>query len=188
MGEESRRRAGQDTAALRTPVLALVLLGLLLGLPACYTSKTRMPENLKTIAVPIFANKTYMDDYTRKLEVDVTEAVRTALLQQGRLQLAGREAADLVLEGDVLKVERISLRVDRYGDPAEMQYRIVTSVSLYNVRDAKYIFKNLTVASDTRRPTAGGYDLRRGEYEDLGKKKAVEGVGRNIAQYILDHW
>jgi hypothetical protein len=165
----------------------LVLLGLLV-LPACYSSKTRMPENLKTIAVPMFANKTYIDDYTRKLEVEVTEAVRTTLLQQGRLQLVGREGADLVLEGDVIKIDRVTLRVDRYGDPAEMQYRVVTNVSLYNVRDAKYIFRNLLVASDTRRPSSGVYDMRRGEYEDMGKKNAVEGVGRNIAQSVLDHW
>jgi hypothetical protein len=187
MGEKSGRRATQGSAALRRFVVTLLLAGLV-ALPACYTSKTRMPENLKTIAVPIFANKTYMDDYTRKLEVEVTDAVRTALLQQGRLQLAGREGADLVLEGDVLKVERMTLRTDRYADPAEMQYRILTSVSLYNVRDAKYVFRNLTVASDTRRPSSGVYDMRRGESEDMGKKKAIEGVGRNIAQYVLDHW
>jgi hypothetical protein len=185
MGEESRSRAAEGPAALRTLVVVVLLL---LAMPACYTSKTRMPENLKTIAVPIFTNKTYMDDYTRKLEVEVTEAVRTTLLQQGRLQLSGRESADLVLEGDVLKVERIPLRTDRYGDPAEMQYRILTSVSLYNVRDAKYIFKNLTVASDLRRPSSGVYDMRRGEYEDLGKKGAIDGLGRNIAQQVLDHW
>jgi hypothetical protein len=88
----------------------------------------------------------------------------------------------------VIKVERVQLRVDRYGDPAEMQYRIVTNVSLYNVRDAKYVFKNVTVASDLRRPASGAYDLRRGEYEDLGKKNAIEGAGRNIAQTVLDHW
>lgn len=187
MGEKSGRRAAEGPAALRRPVVVLLLLGLWV-LPGCYTSKTRMPENLKTIAVPMFANKTYIDDYTRKLEVEVTEAVRTTLLQQGRLQLVGREGADLVLEGDVIKVERVALRVDRYGDPAEMQYRVITSVSLYNVRDAKYVFKNLTIASDTRRPSSGVYDMRRGEYEDLGKKNAVDGVGRNIAQYVLDHW
>ncbi len=187
MGEKGGRRAAQGSAALRALAVALALAALV-GFPACYTAKTRMPENLKTIAVPLFANKTYMTDYTRKLELEVTEAVRTTLLQQGRLQLAGREGADLVLEGDVIKVERVQLRVDRYGDPAEMQYRIVTNVSLYNVRDAKYVFKNVTVASDLRRPASGAYDLRRGEYEDLGKKNAIEGAGRNIAQTVLDHW
>jgi hypothetical protein len=160
----------------------------LLGLAGCYSSRTRMPDSLQTIAVPVFANKTYLVDYTRKLEVDVTNAVRTTFLQQNRLKLAGREAADLVLEGDVMRVERVPLRVNRYGDPAEVQYRIVAAISLYNVRDAKYVFKGLTVASDTRRPSSGTYDLRRGEQEASGKRTAVENLGRNIAQQVLDHW
>lgn len=187
MGEKGGRRATQDPAAVSGAVLLVAVCGLL-GLPGCYSSKTRMPESLQTIAVPVFANKTYLVEYTRKLEVDVTDAVRTAFLQQNRLKLAGREGADLVLEGDVLRVERIPLRTNRYGDPAEMQYRVVATISLYNVRDAKYVFKGRTVASDTRRPSAGTYDLRRGEQEEMGKRKSIEDLGRNIAQLVLDHW
>ncbi len=187
MGKKGGRRATQGSAALAGALLLAAVCGLL-GLQGCYSSKTRMPESLQTIAVPVFANKTYLVEYTRKLEVDVTNSVRTALLQQNRLKLAGREGADLVLEGDVLRVQRTPLRTNRYGDPAEVQYRVVVKVSLYNVRDAKYVFKDLTLASDTRRPSSGTYDLRRGEDEALGKKAAVENLGRNIAQYVFDHW
>jgi len=187
MGEKGRRRVAQTQATLRRVVLVAVACGFL-GLTGCYSSKTRMPDSLKTIAVPVFANKTYLEDYTRKLEVDVTNSVRTAFLKQNRLALAGREAADLVLEGDVLRVERTPLRYNAYGDPAEVQYRVVATISLYNVRDAKYIFKGYTIASDTRRPSSGTYDLRRGESEELGKRAAVENLGRNIAQQVLDHW
>lgn len=187
MGEEGGRRTSEGPAALRGPAWVLAVCALV-GATGCYSSKTRMPESLQTIAVPVFANKTYMEEYTRKLEVDVTDAVRTEFLQQTRLKLAGREGADLVLEGDILRVERVPMRFNRYGDPAEMQYRVVATISLYNVRDAKYVFKNVTIASDTRRNSSGTYDLRRGENEDMAKTKATQDLGRNIAQYVLDTW
>jgi hypothetical protein len=197
MGEESRRGTEPDTPALkaraarstgtRLGLLGALLLAVLLA-PGCYSSHTRMPDRLQTIAVPVFANKTYLEDYTRKLEVETTDAVRRTFLQQNRLKIEGRETADLVLEGDVLRVERTTFHVDRYNDPVEVQMRIVARISLYDVKEAKYLFRNATVANDTGRPSSGTYDLRRGESETVGRQRAIEDLGRNIAQMVLDRW
>jgi hypothetical protein len=160
----------------------------LLALPACYSSRTRMPERFQTIAVPMMANRTYLDDYTRKLEVEVTEAVRKVFLQNGRLQLAGRESANLILEGDVVRLRRQTIRHDRYGDPAEVQLEIQARISLYDVKEARYILRNLSVTNDQQRTSAGTYDLRRGESEALGRERAVESLARNVARQVLDRW
>ena len=203
MGQESRRSTQSDASALTAPrapapraaarrlrrlaVAGGVLLPALL-VSGCYSSHTRMPERLQTIALPLFGNKTYLEDYTRKLEVEVTESARKSFLQQGRLKLAGRETADLILEGDVLRYERVTLRGDRFSDPVEVQLRILVRISLYDVKEAKYLIRNQTLSNDTGRPSSGTYDLRRGESEAVGQQRALEDLGRNIAQQVLDRW
>ena len=166
-------------------VLAAVLL---LGATGCYSSRSRMPDRLQTIAVPVFKNRTYIEEYTRKLEVETTEATRRNFLQNSRLKLAGRETADLVLEGDVTKYTRIQIRADRYGDPAEVQIYVLAQVSLYDVKEAKYLFRNRTIANYNWHPSSGSYNLRRGESEALGRERAIEDLGRNIVRLVLDHW
>jgi hypothetical protein len=166
----------------------LALVAALLALPGCYSARTRMPERLQTIAVPVFANRTYLEDYTRGLEMELTEATRQVFLQNGRLKLTGRENADLVLEGDVLRFQRSNLRVDRYGDPAEVQLDILARVSLYDVKEARYLFRNMSVTNQKSRPSSGVYNLRRGESEAMGRKQAIEDLGRNISRLVLERW
>src|SRR5258708_6884072 len=87
---------------------AAVLMALMSG--CAYSSRNALPSHLKSIAIPVFKNKTYVTDYNRKLEVDVTEATRNAFIQNGELAVVGRESADLILEGEVTHVEREVLR------------------------------------------------------------------------------
>ena len=176
-----RRSAGGRVAGFGLLLSCLLLSG-------CYSTRTQLPEHARSIAVPVFANKTYCEDYARKVEVEVTEAARKTFLQTGQLKIAGRESADLILEGTILKHERRALRVDRYGEPAETQMRILAQISLYDVKDAKYLFQNAVVANDDDKYESGAYNLRRGEDESLGRQKATEDLGRAIARRVLDHW
>ena len=200
MGQEGRRsadpiaeplspmRRARCSRAARCASLASAVLCLPLLLPGCYTARNQLPDHARSIAISVFGNKTYYEDYTRKLEVEVAEATRKTILQVGQLKIAGRENADLILEGTIIRHERKALRVDRYGEPAETQLRIVAQVSLYDVKDAKYLFRNVVVANDNDKTESGSYNLRRGEDENLGRQRAVEDLGRTIARRVLDHW
>ena len=161
----------------------------LLALSGCaYTSRNALPPHFKRIAVPVFANKTYIDDYTRKLEVEVADSVRNAFMQAGELKITRREEADLILEGEVTKLEREMLRTDRFGDPAEVRLTIRTRISLYDVKEAKYLLKNELVTNTEKKVDSGVYNLRRGEYESLARQKAVEDIGRTIARRVTERW
>ena len=160
-----------------------------LGVSGCaYTAHNGLPPHLKSIAVPVFNNKTYVTDYTRKIEVDVTDAVRKTFVQEGELKLAGREDADLILEGEVTRTDREILRTDRFGDPAEIRYIVRTRISLYDVKEAKYLLKNELVTNTDRKAESGGYNLRRGESEDLGQSNAITDLGRAIARRVVEKW
>ncbi|MCW8129528.1 MAG: hypothetical protein KIS92_04010 [Planctomycetota bacterium] len=174
------------TRWIRTFAAVAAFLGML-GAPGCYSSRTRLPEYAKSIAVPVFANKTYIDEYTRKLEVEVTESTRKALLTNGKLAVQGRESADLIMEGQVNKYDRRILRADRYGEPAEVQIVIHVSVSVYDVKAAKYLVQGVIVTNDREKTGYGSYNLRRGEDEALARKQAIEEIGRVIAHKALDY-
>jgi len=153
-----------------------------------YSTKNALPPRMKTIAVPMFANKTYVGEYTRKLEVELTEAVRNAFIQAGELKIAGREDADLILEGEVTKLDREVLRNDRFGDPAEVRLTIRARISLYDVKEARHLFKNQLVTNAEKKEESGVYNLRRGESESLGRQKALEDIGRVIARRVTERW
>ena len=173
---------------LRRIGLIAVVLGCI-GLSGCaYTTRNALPRYMKTIAVPVFANKTFIEEYTRKLEVEVTEAVRNAFIQTGELKLAGREDADLILEGTVTKLDREVLRTTRYGDPAEVRLVARARISVYDVKEAKYLFKDVLVTNSDKREESGVYNLRRGENESQGRQKAIEDLGRTIARRVTERW
>ncbi|MEI6233906.1 MAG: LptE family protein [Planctomycetota bacterium] len=162
---------------------------LAVSLSGCaYSTKNALPPHLKTIAIPVFKNKTFVTDYSRKVEVDVTEAARQAFLQNGELTVVGRETADLILEGEVTNVDRNVLRSDRFGEAAEVRLVIRARISVYDVKEAKYLIQNQLVTSNDKKSENGVYNIRRGEFENMGKQNAVDELGRLIAHAITERW
>lgn len=111
-----------------------VLLSLLLLLPACGYHFTPVggivPENAKTIAIPVFINGTYEPF----IDTDVTKAVVDEFLADGRLKVVDREAADIILKGTVTKFEitPTSYTADTYVQ----SYNVSIGVSI-TIEDAK---------------------------------------------------
>ena len=169
-------------------VLSLAALLLLTATGCAYTTRNSLPRHVKSIAVPVFANKTYVDEYTRKLEVEVTNSTRNAFIQAGELKLAGREDADLILEGEITRMDREPIRVDRFGDPAEVQLTVRARISVYDVKEARYIIKDRLVVNNVKRNESGTYNLRRGESENVGRAQAIEDLGKAIARTVTERW
>lgn len=168
---------------------AVVVLAVLLTLTGCaYTTRNALPQHIRSIAIPVFKNKTYVNDYSRKIEVEVTESTRNAFIQNGELALAGRETADLILEGEVTHIDRETLRSDRYGEAAEVKLIIKARISVYDVKEAKYLIQNQIVTNNDKKAENGVYNIRRGEYEGLGKANATDELGKVIAHAITERW
>ncbi len=166
--------------------LAALVITVLAG--CAYTQRNSLPPHLKSIAVPVFKNKTYITDYNRKVEVDVTEAVRNAFIQNGELAVVGRETADLILEGEVTHIERDVLRSDRFGEAAEIRLLIKARISVYDVKEAKYLIQNEMVSNIEKKSESGVYNIRRGESENIGRHDGVDELGQVIAHAITERW
>lgn len=105
---------------LRLAALALVLI-----LGGCgYSLRGNLPEDIKTVAVPVFRNRTAEP----AVENLLTRAVIEAFSTNGRLRVVGAEAADSILEGDVVGYQIESVAFDQRANVR--QYRLLVTLNL----------------------------------------------------------
>ncbi len=107
------------------PVLVAVLLA------GCgYSVHGNLPDHVKTVAVPVFGNKTSEP----AIENFLTQAVVEAFATNGRLRVVKPEEADAILEGEVVGYEIQALAFDPRA--SIRQYRLVVTMNL-KFRDVK---------------------------------------------------
>lgn len=107
------------------PVLGAVLLA------GCgYSFRGNLPDHVKTVAVPVFGNKTPEP----AIENFLTQAVVEAFATNGRLRVVTPEDADAILEGEVVGYEIQTLAFDPRA--SIRQYRLVVTMNL-KFRDVK---------------------------------------------------
>lgn len=89
-----------------------------------YSLRGTLPEHVKTVAVPVFANKTAEP----AVENLLTQAVVQAFSTNGRLRVVKPEDADAILEGEVVGYEIQALAFDPRASIS--QYRLVVTMNL----------------------------------------------------------
>ncbi len=110
---------------------AQALLALAAALAGCgYSFHGNLPERFKTVAVPVFTNRTAEP----AIETFLTEAVVQAFVTNGRLRVVKSADADAVLEGEVVGYEIQALAFDSAS--AIRQYRLTVTMNL-KFRDVK---------------------------------------------------
>jgi Lipopolysaccharide-assembly len=117
---------------------AAVLLVASLALVSCagYRLGGVKPKSLakvRTITVPMFRNSTLHP----RAEVLATSAVSSALVQDGTYQLANRDHADAVLEGELYEIDYSTIRGTRLDTllPQELANRVTLKWTLRDARD-----------------------------------------------------
>ena len=108
-----------------TGCAGLLLLLLLLGMSGCgYTQKELFPETYRTVAVPIFENRTFY----RHVAMDLSEALIKEVEQRTPYKVVAPATADTILQGTVVQVEQTPLsRRPGSGVPEELEVRIVVN-------------------------------------------------------------
>lgn len=105
------------------PVLIIILLSI--AFSGCgYRLGSLLPGDLKTIAVPMFINRTTEPD----LESLVTNGVIQELIADGTLQVTEYENADTLLLGEIIDYRREPLRFNE--DEVTREYRLIIAVRL----------------------------------------------------------
>jgi len=164
-----------------------ILLSLLL-LSACGYHFTPVggivPENAKTIAIPVFINGTYEPF----IDTEVTRAVVDEFLADGRLRVVGLEAADIVLKGTVTKfdITPTSYTVDNYVQSYNVS--IGVSITIEDAKARKVLLQDTGVGSVFN----AGYAVSVGNItltkiaKDLVVKNACRDLASSLRSRVLE--
>lgn len=162
---------------------ALSFLILLLMAGCAYSLRGNLPPHIRTIAIPVFTNKTQEP----AIENFLTQAVVDAFVTSGRLTVARAEEADSILEGEIVGYHLESLSFDPRANIRE--YRLLVTLNL-QYRDVKkntmlWRQEGIQEKADFRVPGQVSVTISR---EEAALRRAAVDIGRAIVTLTTDRF
>jgi outer membrane lipopolysaccharide assembly protein LptE/RlpB len=166
----------------RLGLLALAVAAL--GLGACgYSFRGTLPSHVRTVAVPIFMNRTQEPG----VESIITRAVVQAFATNGRLRVVRTADADAILDGEVT-----SYGVEAIAFDATLniqQYRLVVGLNLRmrDVRRQAVLFQQTGVTEQADFRVIGPVSATIAREETALTQAAAE-IARSIVSLAIDRF
>jgi outer membrane lipopolysaccharide assembly protein LptE/RlpB len=167
---------------VRRGARALALLGVLAA--GCgYAFRGTLPADVRTVAVPVFANKTQEP----AVESLLTRAVVEAFSTNGRLRVVRPEEADTLLEGEVVGYELVSLAFDRAANVRQYRLVVTLNLKLRDLRRNTVLFEQagFREKADFRVPGAVSQTIVR---EESALRAAAVDIGRAVVSLAVDRF
>ena len=168
------------------PIRAVVLLAVIAAQGcAGYSHYFRMPpgaENVRTVAITIFRNKTlYMD-----LEHEFMVAFQREICARTRLTIADKDAADALMTGSIESYTKAVRRGDETD--AVSKYAVTVTVSCKFSTLASH-GESAKVISPTRKATGSAeYEVQTNITEAHARAEAVRKAARNAVSLMFEPW
>ncbi len=149
---------------------------------ASYKFGSSVPEELRTIAVPVFENASGYPE----IDAVVTQYVLREFQREGTFKLSPLDSASLKVLGKLVKTELHPLSYDRnYGSRAsEYRYALEAEITLVERGTGKLLIDAMPVRANTTFLTHG--DMLTG-MQDAYPRIAKE-LSRAIVDAVLAHW
>ena len=144
-----------------------------------YQWKSLYREDVQTVAVPVFVNRSFR----RGLESDLTTSVIQQLEEHSPYKVVPAARADTILEGIITDADTTTLSQDIYtGLPQEQSYNITVSFTWKNLRTGQIYAQRRNYDQHTSFfPTLG-------EADSIGAKDAVQRLALGIVQEMQADW
>ena len=156
----------------------LASISLALALAGCtsYRWTSSVPEELRTVAVPVFENRTS----SAELGPIVTQYVLREFQREGTFSIRRSGSSALEVQGSIVKTSREAAAFDRgYGSRAsEYRYIVTAEVSLINKDTGKVLLNNRRYVAETTFLTRG--DLL------TSQRDAASRIAQEFASQIVD--
>ena len=164
----------------RLRVLALAVA--LLGLGGCgYSFRGTLPSHIKTVAVPIFLNR------TQEPGVDsiITAAVARAFATNGRLRVVRPADADAILEGEIMSYGVWPIAFDPALNIQLYRLAVTLNLRMRDVRRNTVLFQqaNVTEQADFRVVGPVSATIAR---EETALTQASAEIARSIVSLAID--
>ena len=166
----------------RLRVAALVVVAC--ALAGCgYSFHGTLPDHIKTIAVPIFVNRTQQP----AVESVITRAIVDAFATNGRLRVVRPEDADAILDGEVIGYTVGPIAVD--PSLAVQQYRlgVTLNLRLRDLRRNEVLFEQTNFSEQADFRVAGSV-AQTLSVEAGALQQAATEIGRSIVSLALDRF
>lgn len=148
-----------------------------------YSFQGTLPDHIKTIAVPIFVNRTQQP----AVESVITRAIVDAFATNGRLRVVRPEDADAIVDGEVIGYTVGPIAVD--PSLAVQQYRlgVTLNLRLRDLRRNEVLFEqtNFTEQADFR---VAGSVAQTLSVEAGALQQAATEIGRSVVSLALDRF
>jgi outer membrane lipopolysaccharide assembly protein LptE/RlpB len=170
------------TRAGRALALSLALLAV--GVAGCgYSFRGNLPDHIKTVAVPVFTNKTAEPG----VETLLTSAVVEAFATNGRLRVVKPEDADAILDGDVVGYNVLSIAFDNQANVRQYRLIVTMNIRLRDVRRSSILFEQQSLREKADFQILGAVSQTISAEEGAVRTAATE-IGRSIVSLTIDRF
>ena len=169
-------------------VMSVVSIGMALTLASCgYTSKTKLPHDIKTIYVETVLNKISVEQmysYQPGLEMDITNSVIRHFQVDGNLKIATADRADAVLSMDLKAYEQEGVRFNPLENVSEYRLFIVLDLTLKHRETGEIIWKEPNFSGNKE------YFVTqvRSQGQRAATEKAIEDVAKKVVDRVAEDW
>lgn len=143
---------------------------------ANYRWTSRVPDEMRTVAVPVFENRTA----SAELGPIVTQYVLREFQREGTFSIRRSGGASIEVEGSIVKANRHPVSYDRtYGSRAsEYRYLVTAEVSIVNKDTGRVLQANRQYTAETTFLVQG--DLL------TAQRNAAQRIAQDLARQIVD--
>lgn len=160
------------------------LLALVVTLGGCgYSFQGTLPDHVKTVAVPIFVNRTQQP----AVENVITRAIVDAFATNGRLRVVRPEDADSILEGEVLQYTVGAIAVDPSLNVQQYRLGVTLNLRMRDVRLNRLLFEQANFSEQADFLVAGSV-AQTLSIEAGALQQAATEIARSVVSLALDRF
>lgn len=137
-----------------------------------------MQQNVHTIYVPIFDNKTFR----RGLEFDLTNAIKNEILFKTRLKIVDKGHADSALYGEIADVQESVLIEDPEANITESSVTLIVNFSWVDLRTGRTLVERKNIQQRAE------FIPRRKEDEGTAEREAFVDMAERIINLMEERW
>lgn len=162
--------------------LGLVLAALLVA--GCgYSTRGSLPDHIKTVAVPIFKNRTLEPG----VESAIPPGVVNAFSSGGRVKVVPLDEADAVLQGEVVGYSLDGLSFDTNANVRAYRLRLVLNVEFRDVRRSAMLWRQEGLSETSDFQVAGQVSDTIARGQGAVQQAAAE-IGRKVVNLAVDRF
>jgi outer membrane lipopolysaccharide assembly protein LptE/RlpB len=162
--------------------LGLILVAILVA--GCgYSTRGSLPDHIKTVAVPIFKNRTLEPG----VESAITSGVVNAFSSGGRVKVVPIDEADAVLQGEVVGYSLDGLSFDSNANVRAYRLRLVLNVEFRDVRRSAMLWRQEGLSETSDFQVAGQVSDTIARGQGALQQAAAE-IGRKVVNLAVDRF